>query len=97
MSDLYTPGPWEMREGKSAHVAIYQQGTNHAVAIGVHPKDAPVVTAAPDLLDACRGLLRALNIAFDRAEGDLMGAHHNDAVDAMNAAEVAIAKVEGRT
>ena len=50
-----------------------------------------------ELVAALRGCLKALDVAFDRSDGDLFGAHHNDATDAMLAAAAAIAKATGDT
>jgi hypothetical protein len=52
---------------------------------GINPE------AMPDLLKALQGTLAALNVAFS-AEEDPFGVHHNDAQDAVSAAESAIRK-----
>jgi len=70
--------------------------TAHEIGYFIYLADARRAAAAPELLEACQGLLKALTIAFDRAEGDLLGVAHNAGVDAMGLAEKAIAKAEGR-
>lgn len=59
-------------------------------------KKTRLIAAAPELLEACKVMLRGLEIAFNRAEGDLLGIAHNDTVDAMTLAARAIANAEGR-
>jgi len=49
-----------------------------------------------DLLEALKALVIHMNTAFD-AEGDTFGMGHNDAVDALQVAEAAIAKAEGKS
>ena len=55
----HTPGPWEVRHGRSAHVAIYVAGTTHNVAVGVALKDARLIAAAPKLAYALECIVRA--------------------------------------
>jgi hypothetical protein len=51
---MHTPGPWEVRNGAAAHPAIYQQGTQHNICVGVNPRDANLIAAAPDLFEFVR-------------------------------------------
>ena len=46
-----------------------------------------------DLLKALINCKDALDIAFDFVESDVFGIHHNNAVDALSAAGVLIAKI----
>ena len=57
--------------------------------------NARLIAAAPELLEALRALLVSINVAIDQSEGDTFGKHHNNAVDAITAAEQAIAKAGG--
>lgn len=81
-------GPW-----------VIDSNGGEIVIVGIHSAKhedgCTVCEVNTDLLEACEGLLKALNIAFDRCETDLLGVAHNDAVDAMSLAEQAIAKAKG--
>lgn len=48
------------------------------------------------LLEALRACLEALTIAFEFDGGDVFGIHHNAAIDAVIAAERAIAKATSK-
>ena len=86
----YTPGPW-----KHAHRYIIEDSEGNWIATtpaGVTAKedalrvaDAQLISAAPDLLEACEGLLRLY------AKGGCVKTE----AKAINRAEVAIAKAKG--
>jgi DNA-binding XRE family transcriptional regulator len=57
--------------------------------------DAHLTATAPKLLEALRALLVYINVAIDRSEGDTFGVHHNDATDAIIAAEAIITRANG--
>lgn len=64
----HTPGPWEARYGVSAHAAIYVQGTECNVAVGVLLRDANLIATAPKLLAATEAALAEI----ESTVGDFM-------------------------
>ena len=103
MTTKHTEGPWEhsapMGEGDHAILSdkVTSYGNFYVATIpnGNHEQaeaNAKLIAAAPDLLAAAVDLLAMLNIAFERCDGDLMGIHHNAAIDAMSNASKVIAK-----
>ena len=54
-------GPLEVREGRSAHAAIYLQGTKHNVAVGLKKEDADTLAHRAntweELLHACQAAM----------------------------------------
>ena len=45
---MRTPGPWEARTGAGS-TAVYQEGTVHAVAVGLNAADAEFIAKMPRL------------------------------------------------
>lgn len=100
----HTPGPWAVEpagDGEQHPLVVDEQGVTVARCYQ-QPFDtwsaadnAHLLAAAPDLLAALQGCLAALNVAIERSEGDTFGIGHNDAMDAMDAAERGIAKAKG--
>lgn len=50
----------------------------------------PLTSREIELLEALKATVKALNIAFEY-DGDVFRRHHNDAVDALNNAEMLLA------
>lgn len=97
----HTPGPWWWVEGRTLlHI---ETALGHPDGQGRHicsvPKrdkaNADLLAVAPDMLAALEDCLAAIDFAESRADGDLWGGHHNDAMDAIAAARAAIAKARG--
>lgn len=98
----HTPGPWRLvdrpsREGFSVNGPEYVICPDVcAINLEQRQANAQLITAAPELLAALKALVPFMEMAF-AAEGDTFGVRHNDANDALFAAESAIADAEGRT
>ena len=102
----HTPGPWKVVDGHYP-CFIEIEGASFRPAIVTHATDltledtrrrradAQLMAAAPELLAALKALVPFMEMAF-AAEGDTFGVRHNDANDALFAAESAIADAEGR-
>ena len=86
MSTRNIKGSLEYRAGKSAHVALYIQGTGLNVAIGVKREDAAdivtAVNAHDELVATLADLVRAVGIGPGRYQDS-----------ALDAARAALAKV----
>lgn len=55
---LYPPGPWYSSTSAGGNQGlIYEEGTGKTVAVSYDPKDADLIAAAPDLLEACEAVL----------------------------------------
>jgi hypothetical protein len=102
MSTAHTPGPWEMSydQGsyrdimtKDARICTVRHGY---VSRETYHANARLIAAAPELVSALISARDALEAAFNsKADGDVFGIRHNDAVDALAAARAAIAKATG--
>ena len=82
----HTPGPWyttSTEESRQGLISAEVSGVN--VAVSYDPKDAHIIAAAPEMLEALTDLVGGCG-----KEGDLL----SDA--AFAAARAAIAKAEGR-
>ena len=93
---MHSRAPWVVGpEGQSVHMAEgpliaavrFMGGRNEE-----GQANARLMAAAPELLAALRACLASLNVAFNADVGDIFGVDHNDAVDAMQMAEQAIAE-----
>lgn len=82
----YPHGLWQVHE---MEILGYYGG--HVIAESVAPCNKPLIKAAPDLLDACKGLLDFIR-SFDMG-GDWC----QDNYPAIKAAQAAIAKARGKT
>ena len=54
----HTPGPWWAKLSSAAQGILSSETTGETVAVSYHPRDARLIAAAPDLLEACERLLR---------------------------------------
>ena len=109
MTTDHTPEPWfaydcnagtgigavDTDDGEHLNLGAMESEANaaHIVACvnacaGINPE------AVPEMLKALSACLEALNVAF-QADENPFGVHHNAAADAVDAAEVAIAKATG--
>ena len=96
----HTPGPWTIRDHTHDEQCLYIEAPSDGIATvfdsGDHYKeDAHLISAAPDLLDACNGLLGLLQLLSGRSD---MPAEIRDAMFTSHrtmAAQEAIAKAEG--
>lgn len=62
MNTKHTPGPWEMNVGQDGAVVYHpDQGTiaDIPMDLSAHPHNARLIAAAPELLEALKGLLNA--------------------------------------
>lgn len=95
----HTPGPWEVREGKTGDMKIFVKGVRDsygALAVvkaregreHINTADAQLIAAAPELLSACKEALEM----FDREVNNLKQPDKFRA----DLLEKAIAKAEGR-
>ena len=90
-TEKHTPGPWAWYHGGN-HMALVRPGTDGRVLMCCYsdgrPKSADdrLIAAAPDLLDACRDLLAAMETSAEFSGGKS---------DDMNRAYAAIAKATG--
>lgn len=94
------PGPWEAntRDGTlkvrgPATAAKYKQREVCRV-YGANRATVDLITAAPDLLAACKGMLSRMKSSFYRVGGDVEV--HRLWSEVMSEAESAIAKAEGK-
>ena len=87
MNSTHTPGPWKVDRAPNGVTyidAIGRRGEIPICTVTSHEQDdARLIAAAPDLLEACRGMLRHLE-----REGLQF--------DAMDDARAAIAKATGK-
>lgn len=77
----HTPGPWEFVDNslvgpKIDDKPVWLRPVVLRSETGLREADASLIAAAPDLLDACQGLLKALedDCRDTRRWGDLMAA-----------------------
>lgn len=63
---------------------IVEEGTGRNVAVAYDKKDAPLLAAAPDLLEACRGLMAMYEVA---AVQEIVAKHFVDVRRAIEKAE----------
>jgi len=62
----HTPGPWEVRQAETGHTAVYPHGGRERIADiycpldinGNHAANARLIAAAPELLEACKSILK---------------------------------------
>jgi hypothetical protein len=88
-----SPPPWRMTPCRCGYPTCNQWFISVARSDGRFDiGDARLICAAPELLAALRGVIESLNVAIERNDGDTFGAHHNQAMDNMAAAERAIAR-----
>ena len=79
---MHTPGPWLYgRISDEVEAIVTPDGDSIFDVRGASPADLRLLSAAPDLLAALRGLLASVG----------------DDLEAIDAAHAAIAKAEGRT
>jgi len=62
----HTPGPWVAEDEHQPNYESYtisgqdSNGTNTIIAHGVHARQMPIITAAPELLEALQGISHIL-------------------------------------
>ena len=64
-----TPGPFETRKGKAAHVCLYVAGTAYNVAVGMKEKDAKIFTHCRNHFMEALGLITELMLEIERDKG----------------------------
>lgn len=89
----HTPGPWYTTTKKDdSQGMISQETTGKTIAVSYDSKDAAIIAAAPELLEALEAL-QACMIYRSTVEGDLPWTV--DVVDAMDKTRFAISKAKG--
>ena len=94
----HTPGPWKEKR----KLAIYSADDEPICAVfpaeteGQSAADARLIAAAPDLLEALRGLIDQLEAAGIHIPGEDSGQWHGAEGLSFSRAIEAIAKAEGR-
>jgi hypothetical protein len=89
----YTPAPWKIvgvitdNEPNEYHITTGQWGNSETIALVIYEPNARLISAAPELLEACKKLLGTCG--------------HSEYVpdekcDSCTTAKVAIAKAEGK-
>jgi len=63
MEKKHTPGPWIVNENKEGSYDIDNNVGCDYVGIAYGKEDAALISAAPDLLEACRDMLAAFDSA----------------------------------
>lgn len=106
MSEKHTPGEWtvlewEVDRGGTDWNVWGPKGSNHVTDDNLRgdygsEADARLIAAAPDLLEALRGAIGALEFSRDY-HMDLNNEEQAFAQDKLDAAHAAIAKAEGRS
>jgi hypothetical protein len=89
----HTPGPWKTEINISVHRPCVRAGKDEtwevsASAIGNSTANARLIAAAPDLLEACKAVVK-YHQENDSGEGELFG------LDFVTTCIAAIRKVEG--
>ena len=106
MTDQHTPGPWKALPPSRGFVCVIAPTTSEKCgpleicAIGdvsrVDIANAALIAAAPALLAALTELHRLVEVTDNIVEtSDRYGIYHNDMMDALDAAEVAIKQARG--
>ena len=85
---------WSNESNGAEMAGCISEGGRVVAYLPNHFKDAPLLCAAPELLEALEACVEYLNMAFN-SEGDCFGVQHNNATDALSAAEVVISKAKG--
>lgn len=71
----HTPGPWEVyrlapdSDPKQRHIVTANHGETEVCGIINNEADAPLIAAAPDLLEACKSWVKAYG--FDRTFSEM--------------------------
>jgi hypothetical protein len=95
----HTPGPWEVGDGMTRHIAIMARDFTYDVCevtrAGITEDEqvgnARLIAASPELLSACQALMKAEGMQQGERGGYTMGAISL----AIDAARAAIAKAKG--
>lgn len=69
----HTPGPWEVRQAETGHIAVYPMGGRERIADLYCPLDKPgnqnanasIIAAAPEMLKALESGVRQLHAGVD--------------------------------
>jgi hypothetical protein len=92
----HTPGPWEISKNEAGELDICEAGAGNMLADLAKCKNAEanarLIAAAPDLLEALRGLLRETR----QSVPNINVKKHFSLMVQMEEAKSAIAKAEGR-
>jgi hypothetical protein len=96
----HTPGPWEISKNEAGELDICEAGAGNMLADLAKCKNAEanarLIAAAPDLLEALRGLIDQLEAAGIHIPGEDSGQWHGAEGISFSRAIEAIAKAEGR-
>lgn len=97
----YTAGPWTYREGSEPHhqSLVYPDGDGFDIAVCYHDEggaNARLISAAPDLLAACKLALREHKADCEAFKMNNISAQERDRLnDLADTLENAISKAEG--
>jgi hypothetical protein len=95
---MHTPGPWYGQNAAGDHQGlVYAEGTGKDVAVTYDTKDAALVSAAPELLAACKEALTLLRWISCDSEEFFTNKDGKDAVNDVTIPHLmeAITKAEG--
>lgn len=68
----HTPGPWKLLDAPHKGLGIVAPQANHATIVsdGLGLPDARLIAAAPELLDACKAALSAIDVTVESESPD---------------------------
>jgi hypothetical protein len=92
----HTPGPWSLTADQFAHIVTDVEGNE--IYVGTNEEDARLIAAAPELLEALRGIIEGTRLDnFDNRNDDGMLSWNGgyNFTKRIKAARAAIAKATG--